>query len=216
MSELQTDEERIEQIKEWWKENGRAVVFGVILGVGGLISWNAWGEYKSSRAEAASIAYDDLRKAIDEKQAQTLDASLLRLQEDYRATPYAALAALDVAGFKVETDDLAAAESALRWAYDNAGQEGVKEVAGLRLVRVLIAQDKLDEAMAVLNNISAKAYAALADELRGDVYRAKGEMEQARSAYDRALSVAAQSNTEYLRLKRDSLGEPSAAVKEAS
>ena len=42
MSEYQTDEEKVEAIRKWWRENGTAVVAGLVLGLAGLIGWQYW------------------------------------------------------------------------------------------------------------------------------------------------------------------------------
>ena len=31
-----TEEQQVEAIKDWWKENGKAVIFGAVIGLGGL------------------------------------------------------------------------------------------------------------------------------------------------------------------------------------
>ena len=34
-----SEEQQVEAIKDWWKENGKAVVLGVVVGLGGLFGW---------------------------------------------------------------------------------------------------------------------------------------------------------------------------------
>lgn len=206
MSELHTDEERIEQLRDWWKENGRSVIAGVILGVGGLIGWNAWGDYTQSRAEKASAVYASLQEAAKKEAMQDVQTQLAQLQKDYDATPYAGLGSLQAAKLSAQNADLGAAETALRWAYEHATQAGVRDIAGLRLARVLIALGKLDEAQQIADTKFPAAFDSLVDELKGDIYRARGETDKARVAYDRALSTA-DDGAEYLRLKREALGE---------
>ena len=41
--EYETEEQQVEALKDWWAENGRAVIAGVVLGVvviGGLGLWS--------------------------------------------------------------------------------------------------------------------------------------------------------------------------------
>ncbi len=210
MSELHTDEERIEQIRDWWKENGRSVIAGVILGVGGLIGWNAWGDYTQARAEKASAVYASLQEAAKKEAMQDVQTQLEELQKDYDATPYAGLASLQAAKLSAQNADLAAAETALRWAHEHATQAGVRHIAGLRLARVLIERGQLDQAQQIAEAEYPDAFGSLIDELKGDIHRARGETDKARVAYDRALSTA-DSGVEYLRLKREALGEAKAA-----
>jgi predicted negative regulator of RcsB-dependent stress response len=50
------------------------------------------------------------------------------------------------------------------------------------------------------------AYASLLNEIRGDIFVAKGEVEQAKKAYDQAMLSAGGDGVEYLQLKRNDLG----------
>ena len=50
------------------------------------------------------------------------------------------------------------------------------------------------------------AYASLTNEIRGDIFVAKGEIEQAKDAYDQAIQAASGGGVEYLQLKRNDLG----------
>ena len=53
---------------------------------------------------------------------------------------------------------------------------------------------------------TSDAYASLLNEIRGDIFVAKGEIEQARDAYDQAMQTASGSGVEFLELKRNDLG----------
>lgn len=205
MNDYMTEEEKVEAIKEWWRENGRSVLAGIVLGLGALFGWRGWVDYREGRAEAASALYAEMREVAQAGQTQAALTRGGRLRDDYASTPYAALGALEVARLAVQSGDLASAESELRWVMENARQVSIQELARLRLGRVLVAQDKLDEALTTLDSGSfGEAYDSLVNELRGDIHRARGERELAIEAYDRALATAGGS-TEYLRMKRDDL-----------
>lgn len=205
MNDYMTEDEKVEALKEWWNENWRSVVAGIVLGLGGLFGWRGWVDYQQDRAEAASALYVEMRETAQGGDTETALAHGARLRDEYESTPYAALGALEGARIAVQKGDLDSAETRLRWAMDNARQVSIQELARLRLGRVLVAQEKLDEALAVLDTGEfGEAYGSLVHELRGDIYRARGEREQAIESYDRALATAAGS-TEYLRMKRDDL-----------
>ncbi|MGD8642707.1 MAG: tetratricopeptide repeat protein [Chromatiales bacterium] len=205
MNDYMTEEEKVEAIKEWWRENGRSVVAGVVLGLGGLFGWRGWVDYREGQAEAASLAYVEMRQAAQAGLTEAALAQGTSLREDYASTPYAALAALEAARIAVEDGDLATAETELRWAVDQARQDSVRELARLRLVRVLSAQGNYAAALGLLDSAPfSTAYEALVYELRGDIHRARGEREQAIEAYEQALATA-RGSTDYLRMKRDDL-----------
>ncbi|MEJ2181135.1 MAG: tetratricopeptide repeat protein [Gammaproteobacteria bacterium] len=132
----------------------------------------------------------------------------------YADTPYAGLAALTMAKIKTDKDDLATAKSHLRWAMDNVQQNEIKLEAQIRLARVLLAEQKYDEALQQINSINLPPYKVTVEELKGDIYVAKGNTENARTAYSLALAELDQSESNvsprmrnFLQMKLDDLGE---------
>ncbi len=203
----ETDEEQVEAIKKWWKENGVSVIAGVIIGLGALIGWRGWVSYHDNRAKAASEYYAQIREAVVQKNPQLIISNAQTLQDDYASTPYAALAALEVARIKAEEDDLEQVAVQLNWAMQHSPQELVRNVARLRLARVLHVQEKHDEALQLLSTDLPSGFLSLTEEIRGDVLRAKGEIDAARKAYNRAI-LSSTGSVDYLQMKKDELGEP--------
>jgi predicted negative regulator of RcsB-dependent stress response len=74
-----------------------------------------------------------------------------QLKDEYGGSSYARFGAMLEARIAVEAGDLAAAESALRWAL-SAGdtRSDIGQLIQLRLARVLAAQGKEPEALAIL------------------------------------------------------------------
>ena len=58
---LRKQKEQIEQIRNWWKENGAWVAGGLVLGLSMLVGWNSWQSYVANRAEEASSLYEQVR-----------------------------------------------------------------------------------------------------------------------------------------------------------
>lgn len=203
-----SDHEQVEALKTWWSENGTSVLVGVVLGIGGLVGWRAWVAYQENQARAASTYYAAMFEAAAASNEEAVLTNTQTLINEYASTPYAALAALELAKTRAGSDDLEAAAEQLRWAIDHARQDTIRDVAKIRLARVLVTQDKHDEALALLVEPLPAAYTGLAEEIRGDVYVAKGEIDKARAAYERAIAGAG-GDLEYLRMKRDDLGDPS-------
>lgn len=205
MADYDTEEEQLEALKAWWKENGHAVIAGIVLGAAALFGWKYWQDYRVEKAENASAIYADVRAFGNAGEVGNALEQTEVLTADYAGVPYATLATLESAQALVEAGNLEAAEQQLRWAVENARMSEIGEVARLRLAQVLIAQGRPKEALGELEVELPAAYAGLLDELRGDAYRALGDLQAAREAYDRAL-LGAGSRSEYLQLKRDDLG----------
>lgn len=201
----ETEEQQVEALKKWWQENGRYLIAGVVLGLGILFGWNSWKDHRETQGMAASELYSQLTGAVESSALEDAKAFEEKLMQDYDGTPYAALGALAMAKIYVEQNNLAEAESKLRWAMGNSNEQELQEVSRLRLAQVLIAMEKYDDALSMLGTELPAGYVSLTEELRGDALRAQGNLDEARAAYDKALLTAG-GRSEYLQLKRDSLG----------
>jgi predicted negative regulator of RcsB-dependent stress response len=126
-----------------------------------------------------------------------------QLKQDFSATPYAALAGLMLAKVHAENVEYDKTIENLQWVIDNAKQDTIQSIAKLRLIRIYIVQNQLDQAQALLNHDYPLAYASLKEELRGDWHVSRGEFEEARAAYDSAIATAEESEISYLQMKRD-------------
>ena len=212
MAHYETEEEQIEAIKDWWKENGRAVIAGVVLAVIGLLGWHEWTAYHKQQADAASDQYQTLDNAFKAgKAAPAIQAGEV-LEKNYGGTAFAVLAALRLGSHFNEAGDLNKAATQLRWAVDHASSNALKSLARLRLSRVLLAQKKYDDALALLKQSEEGPYASQFAELRGDTYAAKGNAAQARTAYQEALADQGLSpqRRHLIQIKRNELGGASA------
>ena len=206
MAEHGTEEEQIRAIKEWWKENGRSVIAGVVIGVGTLVGWKGWGVYQEQQAIEASDRYNNMRSAILAQNLDSVVEQAQALKDDYASTPYASWGALLLAKAKEEKGETAAAIENLQWVSEKAKQETVKSLAKLRLARVYIATADYAKAEEVLDHSFPAAYTSLYQELRGDLFAQRGNHEQARESYDAAIDAAEESDVEFLKMKRDNLG----------
>ena len=217
MNVYATDEEQVEALKSWWKQNGKSVLGGVLIGVAILYGGKIWLDQRYHHAEIASMQYEAMMQDLNQNkkdQAAETGASLLG---QYSDTPYAELASLTMAKIKVDENDLVAAKAHLRWALDNAKQEEIKLIARLRLARVLSSENNYEEAMKLVDIPDSGKFAASYAELKGDIYVAKGDTTAARTAYNLALQALEPSSRarHYIEMKVDDLGEPVEPVKES-
>lgn len=198
--ELKSDEERAEELKAWWRENGVSVIAGIAIAVGGVIGWQQWQQYQTRQAESASALFQQAQSAESDKVA-----ALKKVSEEYDSTVYSALAALSAADASSQ-EDAGQAITSLKVAMDGK-DPNVATIAKLRLARVYIAEGKLSEAESLLDTKLAVAYTSLVEELKGDLYVAKKDLDKARAAYDKAILSAGGNPVQYLQMKRDNLGK---------
>lgn len=208
MEIYRTDEERIEVIKAWWEKNGKFLIVALIVIVSTVVGGRVWMNFKQAETGKVSAQYDLL---LEEMDAGKVDSALQRgatIVEQNGSTEYAPLAALAMAKMEVEKNDLTNARLHLQWALDHASLDEIKHVARLRLARVLMAEAKFDDALSLANTSDTGAFAGEYDFLRGEVYSAKGQVDQARTAYESALkseTLGGQTKS-IIRLKLDDLG----------
>jgi predicted negative regulator of RcsB-dependent stress response len=187
-----SDDEQWEKLKGWWKANGTFILVGLALGVAIIGGWRYWEHYKGSRDLAASaiyIKFENARTQAPGKDNGAYEALGKNLMDNYADTPYAAQAALGMAGNEVAAADLGKATAHLQWAIAHARDEGLKHLARLRLARVQLADKKPNDALATLAGAKADGFGALYDEVRGDAYVALGDKAKARAAYQQALAA---------------------------
>lgn len=200
-----TDEQQAEKVKQWWSDNGRYLIAGVVMGLAILYGWNTWKDYRVNQARNASEIFATLEKAVDSKEVKQAEDAEWTLLEKYRSTAYAAMGELEIARLYVAENDLTKAAEKLNWVIDHASLTEVQEIATLRLAQVLVDDGKAEAALSLMEQSLPASYVSLREEVRGDAYRAQGKVDAAREAYDRALLTAG-GNAEYLQLKRDDLG----------
>lgn len=214
MSELRTDEEQVEMLKNWWAENGKSLLISVILVGGAWIGWNFYQDQQRQTGEAAAAMYNALsEKAAQVQQGQGSDAdrteavALARdLKSNFASSTYASFASLYLARFAADAGDLDAAATELQGLLKTA-EPPFSYMANLRLAAVLTEQGKYDDAIALVSKVDDKAYAAQYHETRGDALLMKGAKADARKAYLEALEAARElgSDTRALQRKADFL-----------
>ncbi len=208
INEYETEEQQVEALKKWWKENGTSLIVGLFVGVSSLFGWRYYVEQNNTHLVQASDLYMQVMQSVAKKTTddKTIDFHN-KLINDYSDTPYAALASLALAKTEYEKDNVDAAATQLELALKHANDDITKQIANLRLASVYLEQKKYDEAMALLNMKHDAAYDAQYEELKGDLFNAKGETAQARVAYDKAISLQGVSASKWLMLKRQNLGQ---------
>lgn len=201
-----TEEEQVEAIKNWWKENGTSVVVGVAFGIAAIFGVRYWFDYQKTQAQQASALYAEVLASLsgDKQKAESLAS---QIASGYSSTPYASLTALSLAKSKVEAKDYPGAQSYLQWVLDNGKDDGFKHVARIRLARLLIEDDKKEQAEKLIKGISAAGFDSEYAELRGDIFLSKSEFTQATENYRLALSGLQASSQRYqlLQMKIDDL-----------
>lgn len=202
------EQEQLSAIKSWWSQYGRLVmvtVVGSLLAVGGIRGWYYYQGSQSAAAVTLFAQQQAAERASDHKRVRDIAAEII---DRYGSTAYATLAALSAAKSDFDTGDLASAKTRLQWVIDKAKEEEARDVARLRLARILHDEKKADEALKLLEAKHADSFAGLYADLKGDLLFAQGKREEARAAYQLALdrSDAGSPMRQIIQLKLDAVG----------
>jgi len=203
-----TEEESLEALKRWWKENGQSAIVGLIAGIAIILGWNYWKDHKSEQANQASALYDQLLKATAADQKDSAEKLAQRIQEQFGSTEYAAYSGLLLAKIKVEKGELDAAKPVLEKIAASSNQE-VSNLAKIRLVRLMMAKGEFEQGLQLINDIDPAKISNFSgnyDELVGDLYVALDRLDQARTSYQKALENGYKSPL--LQMKIDDLTAP--------
>jgi predicted negative regulator of RcsB-dependent stress response len=190
--EMMDEHERGESVRAWLKQNGGSIVTGVAIGLSGIFGWQWYQRSEVEHRVTAATQYQVLTDAVERKEADTVASLSAELSKTYADTPYAALAAMQLAEVKFAAGDLAAAVTALEQAAKHSQDPALTALADLRRARVVLAQGQGDAALKLVESLSKdtqSAYAGLALEVRGDALKALGRDDEARQAYQDALTA---------------------------
>lgn len=207
-----SEQEQVEAVKKWLRENGFAIAAGVALGLGALFGWRFWENQQIAQAEAASVAYQRVMAASEEGDAAGAKAAAKEILTRHQDSGYAPLAALTLADSALESGETDTALAHLAWVLANTDEPALAAVANLRTARLRLASGDPAGARAALEAAGIAAEQPLARELSGDIHAAANEPAAARADYLRALELLQDqgADTTIVEMKLDELGAPAA------
>ncbi|MDD1650489.1 MAG: tetratricopeptide repeat protein [Methylococcaceae bacterium] len=192
METYATDEERLEALQRWWKENKSSIFGGLLLGLAVIAGWKMWQSNKLETAEQASLVYHQLTEATQAKQTEAALKLGQRLIQQYPSTTYAEYARLFVAKLKVEAGDLDGARKILEEELSHSKDDALKTLTRLRLGRIMLAMGDVEPALKLLGSDTDQnlgKFAGLYAELQGDLLVAAKRPAEARTAFEKAREL---------------------------
>ncbi|MBU3021814.1 tetratricopeptide repeat protein [Aestuariibacter sp. A3R04] len=200
MEQFATEEQQVEAIKKFMKDNGAAIVIGAVLGLGGLWGWRYYSDTQRVAKEEASAAYQAAVQAIEaDGNTEKLDNFIAQTEN----TGYATIGGLVAAQQAVNAGDLDLAKMRLSEVQSTTADPHLATMAGIRLARVQIELGEVSDALNTLSALNDNAFAAKISEVKGDAYVAQEKFDDARLAYSQALEKAA--GNVLLEMKLDNL-----------
>ncbi|RYY80023.1 MAG: tetratricopeptide repeat protein [Moraxellaceae bacterium] len=217
MSTYLSDEEQVDRFKGFLKTYGNAIVTGILVALIIFFGWQYW--QKKQAVERFNLA-NQYQQVVDSSKrlAATPDNQPARTQYFskadtlVKASPDSAqalqtrfLSAKVAAG---KGDYVTAEKQLLAATTSTVKDDGLKQLAWLRLAYMQMAQGKNDAALASLKKIEDAAFLPSANEAKGDILVQKNDLAGAKAAYQAAWDalVKREEPRQLLQVKLESLG----------
>ncbi|WP_300174132.1 tetratricopeptide repeat protein [uncultured Aliivibrio sp.] len=203
MEAYETEEQQVEAIKSWWKENGKAVVVGGVVGIGAILGWKYYQSAQVEAQDAASMSYEKTLTVLQASGAEAAESTQVFITANAKSE-YAVLAALQLAKVQVDAGQLDAALEQLNWVASNSKDESLIATAQVRVARIQAQQEQFDAALSTLANVKSTSWSARVAEVKGDIALEQGDIATARTAYTEALQAGM---NQAVQMKLDDLAE---------
>lgn len=188
MTEYLTEQEQIELLKNWIKQYSLVILAGVLIAIVAMSAWRFWDQRQNKTLDHASSVYDEMLTMRAQNEPGEMIIQTKKLFSHYEKTTYGKMAALMLARTAAVKSNYTEAEKQLQWVIDNTKVPALRQIARLRLARLLITQGKPDDSLSLLKKVDDKSFSGLIDEVRGDAYLAKNDTTHAREAYQLAIT----------------------------
>ena len=185
-----SEKEQLEQIRNWWSENGTFFMAGVVVCIGALFGYNHYTGSKLDAQIAASDLYEALTIDITAGNLEDAEALRAEITTEYGNTVYAGQSGLAIARLYMDRNRDQDAADALLSVVESDSGDAVESVARLRLARIYLYQEKPQEAIDLLIAAEEEAFAAAYGEVIGDAYAQLGQVTEAEAAYQEVLANA--------------------------
>jgi predicted negative regulator of RcsB-dependent stress response len=182
------EQEQLETLKAWWRDHGNKVINFALAAAVVAAAASGWRWWQDKQAGEAGALYGQLQSAAEKRDVKAVRDASVALVDNYSGTVYAGMGALLAAKLQAAEGDVKNAKAQLAWAAEKADDASLRDLARLRLAGLLLDDKAYDEALQQLNKEPDAGFAARYAELKGDVYTAQGKKDDARTAYQAALT----------------------------
>ena len=212
-----SDEELVDRFKGFLKTYGGAILTGVLIALIAFFGWQYW--QKKQAVEHYNLA-TQYQQVVDSSQRlsanpdnQTLRTQYFsqadKLVKDSPDSAHAVQAQFLSAKVAANKGDYVTAEKQLAAATKSqVKDDGLKQLAWLRLAYMQMAQGKYDAALTSLKSVNDAAFIPSANEAKGDILVQKNNLAGAKTAYQAAWDelVKREEPRQLLQVKLESLG----------
>jgi predicted negative regulator of RcsB-dependent stress response len=188
--EYLTDDEQLEAVKRFTREYAPVLIIGALIGAGALFGWRYYQTYQTQQGLKAAAQFAELSALAQGSDVAKSRQVADQLIQDYPSSPYADQAKLVLARIDVDAGQDANAIAPLTAVMNDSKDTELRQIARLRLARVLIDQGKPDDAIKLLSEANPGSFAGRYHEVHADALYAKKDTAAAITEYKAALDAA--------------------------
>ena len=181
------DEQQSEYFKDFFNQHKLKIFTGLIIFLLAFFSYQYLISANQSKAEEASQLFQEILISKVDK-IDEIKSKIDILQSNYSDSPYAARATIYYSKLLVEMGDYSAAADQLIWASSDDIEPSIQSMANYILGNLYLVKGNFEEALDVANKILTEGYVGLANDLKGDIYVAMGDTDNAIKSYELALN----------------------------
>ena len=171
----------------WFKENYKNILMGILFGVTIITSYKFYTDSKVNSMHNISLKYEQVMNDYKNNNNKSLLKLSKELSETNPNNIYTNMLNLYAAKIFHETGNYDESLGKLNLVISNVESEDIKIIAQLRIVRVILAQNKLDSAYEYIISINSYDNNPFLIELIGDIYYKKNNQKLARDFYQKSL-----------------------------
>ena len=187
MSSQYTEEE--DKLIAWFKDNYKNIIFGLLFGTALVFGFKYYNDLNANKQYEMSLQYEE---AIKEYQDEKYEKAIL-LSEEYQANYpsniYTSMINLYVAKIYHDEEKYTESLEALDFIIKNSSSEEMQMVANVRYSRILILQEKYNEAEKFITSAVNFNDNALLVEMLGDISYVKSDIDKAKIYYESCLRL---------------------------
>lgn len=202
------EQEQLDNIKAWWKQNGSLITWTLVVVLAGYVAWITWTNHQGKQSVQASTLFEEVQTAVNSKENSKIQAVTETLTKDFSGTAYASMASFSAAKSSFELNDLKAAKAHLSWIVERSKSAEYKAIARLRLAAIAIDEKSFDEGLKLLAADFPVEFQGDVADRKGDIFYAQNKINEAKSAYESALAKLSEKSPskQLVQIKLDSLG----------
>ena len=191
------------KIAIWCQNNLRYIIIGALIGITIPLSWNYYQHSKKIKNVEASDLYTQLINLITTEEEYKNVAD--KISNNHTESIYDVLSKFILSKQEFENKNYEGAKVYLEDIINININETYNSLATIKISLINIEEKKYDEALILLENVDLEdAFKPVILELKGDIYKFKGDKEKSLNFYNQALSSSSVDN-ENLLMKKNSV-----------